>query len=223
MKKHSLLVFSLLAVCAIAVSLSIVSCASLSKKTVKQKTETFAGDFDPIELGTIMSVSNSVFSGVKPREITIWYIPRNNNIEWYFSDSIDKVALVIPYKTRKNLDEAVQKYMTSYNEGLASLPERSPTKKNYYTTGSISVSWGVLGAGRNGTATYTTNYEYLEPNKPYFVLTINSAKDESDTGVYSNQMKLYFSPAQLEAFYEKMSDESLELIISEKEKQAAAF
>lgn len=224
MFKNSFISKAFCIICIAVALVGLTSCASMKAKAsaTKEKGPDFAGDFDPVELGTIMSMSNGL-TGLKPREITVYFVPRSNNLEFYFKDTINKAALVIPYATREIIDQGVQAYMTAYNDESTPLPERAPDKKNYYTTGKVSVSWGLVGLPHNGDAKFRTNYEYLEKGRPYFVLTVDSVAATDDSEVYSTQINLYFSPTQLETMYEMISQDALDAIIEEKETAAYTF
>ena len=66
----------------------------------------------------------------------------------------------------------------------------------------------MLGYSHDIQVTYSTNIEYLEPDKPYFRLKFNSITDPED-GSTSPSFSIYISPSQWKTIFEMCNQEIL--------------
>ncbi len=201
-----------------ACAVFLFSCSSVPEKKTGGN---FLGDFDPVRLGSVMSVNDTVFSGLKAREIELFFVPRRNTVEMYFRDSVNKAALVLSYENRRAILDSAVLYFSAYESGT--FEDRKPSAKNAFMTDKTSVSWGVAGLARNGIADIYTNWEFLETSKPYFLLSVGSASDTGDPSVYSPALKFYFSPSQLREFTQYLDQQNLLDIVSGLEDRAFSF
>ena len=186
----------------------------------------FIGDFDPIRLEDAMAL-RKVFGKIKPTVLRLYFVPRTNIVEAHFRDGMNAFVLMFDENARNTIGEAGALYAASYGDyssGTANaMPVRKPTKKNVFNTGSVSVAWGVTAAARNGKSSFRTNYEFLEKNKPYFLLTVEAAVDKEDSSTQSPPVNLYFSPSQLEALFEITDKDALREQVDELNKKAFTF
>ncbi len=200
------------------------SCAST--KSEKPIDPNYIADLNPIELEDIMCIRTS-FGNLKPTELEAYFIPRTNIVEIYFKDGLNKFCILFESHEREALFAGIDMYgedIIKFKEGDTSvLEEREPTRKNYYTTSTMSVSWGVMGLSRNAITDLYTNYEYIEKDKPYFLLKVDSGEDLKETGAYSPAIELYFSQPHLEHLYEIMSQDALQALVDAKIEEAFAF
>ena len=211
---------------AFSIMLILTSCTSTKNVEETIPDPNFIGDIDPIQLDNIMCIRQS-FGKLKPAELEVYFIPRTNIIEVYFRDGMNEYCILFNETERNVFAEGIILYaqdILKYREDPRSaLPEREATRKNYYTEGTMSVSWGVIGLPHNNTTTFQTNYEYLEQNKPYFELMVESTQDSEDDTTNSPVVRLYFSPTHLETLMEELSQERLVGLVREKEEEAFAF
>ena len=209
----------------LSVLLLLTACSS-TNNTEKEVDPNFIGDIEPIQLENIMCIRES-FGNLKPLELEVYFIPRTNIIEAYFRDGINEYCILFEGNEREAFSEGIELYakdILKYKEDPRSaLPVRDSTRDNYYTEGTMSVSWGVIGLAHNNTTTFQTNYEYLEPNKPYLELMVESTKDSDEDTINSPVVRLYFSPTHLETLMEELSQERLVGLVREKEEEAFAF
>lgn len=214
--KHILLLTSLLVL--------FTSCAST--KSEEPVDPNYLADIGPIQLENIMCIRTS-FGNLKPTELEAYFRPRDNIIEIYFRDGMNKFCILFESHERKSLFEGIDMYaedIQKFKDGdHTALPERDATRKNYYTTNTMSVSWGVMGLARNAITDLYTNYEYLEENKPYFQLKVDTVEDPKEPGVYCPTVNLYFSPVHLENLYEIMSQDALQALVDARMEEAFAF
>ena len=185
----------------------------------------FIGDFDPIRLEDAMAL-RKVFGKIKPTVLRLYFVPRTNIVEAHFRDGMNTL-LMFDENARNTIGEAGALYAASYGDyssgNANAMPVRKPTKKNVFNTGSVSVAWGVTAAARNGKSSFRTNYEFLEKNKPYFLLTAEPADDKEDSSAQSPAVHLYFSPSQLESLFEITGREALCEQVDELNKKAFTF
>ena len=187
-----------------------------TKSVTKEADPNFLGDFNPIQLENFIAGRYSM-GQLKPLEIEAYFVPRNNNLELYFRDGMNKYALILPYEARQAIEKAGQQYLTTYEEGT--LVEEKPTEKNATQTAQASLSWGVVGLARNGTTKIYTNHEYMEKDRPYFRITIKQTTDKEDSSVLSPRVEIYFSPTLLRTFLEATQQEVFLSQIEQKTQQ----
>jgi len=202
----------------------LASCASAPR--VIEEDPNYLGDFNPIQLEDAMCIRES-FGNLKPTEIRLFFVPRTNTIEAYLRDGMTAYILLFESEERQDFIDGITSYgeaYAAYAEGdTSTLIERDPTRKNYFNTGTMSVSWGVASAARNNTTTFQTNYKYLEPNKPYFELMVDATKDSDNSTVMSPVLRLYFSPTQLETLLEQINQANLQQLVDNLEEAAFTF
>ena len=209
----------------LCVSLLLTACTST--KTEKPIPDpNFIADFDPIQLDNIMCIQES-FGKIKPIELEAYFIPRANIIEVHFKKGMNNICFLFDSQEREKLFEGITLYASDiekYREdSRTALPAREATRDNYYTEGTMSIAWGVIGFPHNNTTTFQTNYKYLETNKPYFELKAERTTAKDDPDIYSPNTRIYFSPTHLETLCENMAQETLQALVDEKLEEAFAF
>ena len=224
-KKHGNVIIC--TVCA-AVLAVFASCAT-AKVRDADKTDAdpnFIGDFDPIRLEDAMAL-RTVMGKIKPTVLRLYFVPRTNIVEAHFRDGINAFVLMFDEDARNTIGEAGALYAASYGDyssgNAGAMPVRKPIKQNAFNTGNVSVAWGVTSTARNGETSFRTNYEFLEKNKPYFLLTVEAVVDKTDSSTQSPPVNLYFSPSQLEALFEITGKDALREQVDELNKKAFTF
>ena len=172
------------------------SCSSF-RIVEKEPDPYYLGDFNPFYIGDVMCLSKSTFGSSKPVELNFYFAPRTSNIEVRFTSGMNKVLLAWTPEECKAIFSSIEEYSELINSGVK-LENRKPTKKNAFYNGKVDIYWGVGGYTRDTLATYFTNYEYLEENKPYFKVKVNATPYEKEENVSSPNLDLFFSPSQLE-------------------------
>lgn len=200
--------------------LALTGCTTTAKtSTIREPDDHYLGNFDPFQLENAMCITQSFKGELSPKELQMYFAPRQNTVEAHFQYGIDKVAVVFNLEERKAFLEGILAYMEAYNAG--ELPVRSPDKKNYFTRTPVSVSWGVFGLAYKADTYVRINYEYLEPGKPYFLATFENAPSKSkDDDASSPVMNLYFSPSQLEMLLEIVDQDEFQARVDELSRQA---
>lgn len=213
-------IIRLAVLCAVfAIILACAGCTTTSKgeTTIREPDENFLGDFKPFQLDNCMAVTKSLSGTIIPKEMEMYFAPRQNTVEAYFSYGMDKIAVVFTLEERVAFKEGIMAYMEAYNAG--NLPERAPDRKNYFTRTPVTVAWGVMGLSYSADTYVRINYEYLERGKPYFVATFESANAKKDDTA-SPKMDIYFTPSQLEALLETIDQDEFQARVDELNRQA---
>lgn len=182
---------------------TVLLCTScLTTSSTQEVNPNFIGDFDPIQLSNGIWLRESMGS-LKPVEVRLFFVPRTNIIEAYLRDGMTTYVLLFEGHERMQVAEGIDLYAVAYaahTEGdKTALPIREPNRKNYFNTGTMSVSWGLINSVRNNTTIFQTNYKYFDGDKPYFEILVETTKDKDEPSVVSAPLRLYFSPANLEA------------------------
>ena len=210
----------------LAMCITLLFSACTTTKKVIEPDPNYIGNFEPIQLDNILCIQESM-GKLQPLELETYFIPRTNNVEIYFRKGLNNICIIFEVDERKGVYEGIMQYaedIALYMDGNKNaLPEREATRSNYYTEGTASIAWGVMGLSRNNTTTYQTNYQYLEQNKPYFELMIEKTIDKNDGSTYSPVTRIYFSPTHLENLLETLSQEALVALVKDKEAEAFAF
>lgn len=215
--------------CACVLLLAVFASCATAKVRDADKADAdpnFIGDFDPIRLEDAMAL-RTVMGKIKPTVLRLYFVPRTNIVEAHFRDGINAFVLMFDEDARNTIGEAGALYAASYGDyssgNAGAMPVRKPIKQNAFNTGNVSVAWGVTSAARNGETSFRTNYEFLEKNKPYFLLTVEAAVDKEDSSTQSPPVNLYFSPSQLEALFEITGKDALREQVDELNKKAFTF
>ena len=228
-KKHGNVFVCAACACACVLLLAVFASCATAKVRDADKADAdpnFIGDFDPIRLEDAMAL-RTVMGKTKPTVLRLYFVPRTNIVEAYFRDGMNAFVLMFDEDARNTIGEAGALYAASYGDYSAgnggAMPVRKPTKQNAFNAGNVSVAWGVTAAARNGESAFRTNYEFLEKNRPYFLLTVEAAVDKNDSSTQSPPVNLYFSPSQLEALFSITNSETLREQIDELNKKAFTF
>lgn len=198
--KYKLLNKSILLTLLLISLFTLFSCASMSTKE-KEVDPNFIADFDPFYLGELICLSESSLNKIKPTTINFYFNPRINCIETRFKDGMNNISLLWTPEQRELLSQSILEYMALYNSDTK-MEDRKPTKKNAFYNSKIQLSWGLTGYSRTTDANYYSNYQYLEPNKPYFKLNFVPTPYQFEENVSSPKIELFFSPNQLEKLFE---------------------
>lgn len=224
LKKYLRVSFYIKTIVLLVATVLFASCASAPK--VVEDDPNFLGDFNPIQLDDVLCIRETLGS-LKPTEIRLFFVPRSNVVEAYLRDGMTAYVLLFEGEERQGLIDGITSYGEAYaayvDGDTSTLPEREPNRKNYGNTGTMSVSWGVASTARNNTTTFQTNYKYLEPNKPYFELLVETTKDKGNTTSVSPVLRLYFSPTQLDVLLEQIDQVNLQQLVDDLQTAAFAF
>lgn len=187
------------------------SCSSVP--TEEQIDPNYLGDFDPIQLETVIT-RTVMFGKEKPVELELYLIPRTNIVEMYYRDFANKICLMMTPEQRRLLRLAAADFSLKAEAGV--LENRKPTSKNAYSETKASVAWGVTGVARvSEKAKLQLNYEYLSDGRPYFTIKLVPGPDKNDSTVYSPSSTLYMSPTQVQTLCEVTDQDVLQAMVDE--------
>ena len=210
-----------IALSVLIISITSISCASKKLPAPKERSDTFIANVNPFEIGTFHVYAGSSNIGkLKISDIYLTFDPRTKCVMAAGRIGVNAVRLGFSYEERKSLLAAKETYCAAV-EALA-IPKAKPTKKNAYSTGSVSIEWGALGLAHYVMTSYITNAEYLEENKPYFRILLTQTEDER-TQVYSPKIFIYISPSQWDKIVEACNQEKLVAMTDEILAEAEAF
>ena len=196
----------------------LCSCASTKERV---DDPDFLGDYEPMQLEDVMGWV-TLFGNEKPKEIELFFVPRTNRVEMYFRDLQNRICIVLSPEHRQMMIDAAIQFMEESESG--NMPNRKANSKNYYAQSVCSVGWGVTGIARvTEKSKLQFNYEYFKDGRPYFLMKALPAPDREEPDVYSPTVEVYFSPAQLEALYEVLNQETLQAAVDELDVMAYAY
>lgn len=201
----------------------ITSCGSTKIKPVREPDETYLADIDTFELGNVNCLTAFGKSKAKVTDIYFLINPRTNELILRFRLGIDLMELVYTYSERENIDNT----FTTYLEDIQNpkLPNIKPNKKNsYLLVRDGYVGWGLTTIGHTVyNAEYFTNYEFLEPNKPYFKIQYYSAEEKDKKDVLSPYFAIYLTPAQIRKIREICNQNRIQEEVDKVLKEAYTF
>lgn len=196
----------------------LCSCASTKERV---DDPDFLGDYEPMQLEDVMGWV-TLFGNEKPKEIELFFVPRTNRVEMYFRDLQNRICIVLSPEHRQMMIDAAIQFMEESESG--NMPNRKANSKNYYAQSVCSVGWGVTGIARvTEKSKLQFNYEYFKDGRPYFLMKALPAPDREEPDAYSPTVEVYFSPAQLEALYEVLNQETLQAAVDELDVKAYAY
>ena len=196
----------------------LCSCASTKERV---DDPDFLGDYEPMQLEDVMGWV-TLFGNEKPKEIELFFVPRTNRVEMYFRDLQNRICIVLSPEHRQMMIDAAIQFMEESESG--NMSNRKANSKNYYAQSVCSVGWGVTGIARvTEKSKLQFNYEYFKDGRPYFLMKALPAPDREEPDVYSPTVEVYFSPAQLEALYEVLNQETLQAAVDELDVKAYAY
>ena len=200
--------------------LNTISCVT-KQKTIKERSDSYIADLNDFNIETFHLYAAS--SNIGKPKITDFYVsfaPRTNYILITGRIGINIVRIGFSYEERKSLLEARNAYIAAFEASL--IKDIKPTKKNAFTNGMASVEWGATGLGYGVETSYFTNTQFLEANKPYFLIQFGQTEDEISK-VYSPKLFVYISPAQWEKIIEACSQDHLVAMCDQILAEAEAF
>lgn len=198
----------------------LTGCAS-KPKTPKVRSETFIADVNPFAVENFHLYTTKSINKPTISDFTLYFAPKTNYVLLNSKIGVNFVRIDFSYEERLALNEARNKYLQALESGT--IPDEKPKKKNAYSTGKIQVSWGVAGLTHFVNTSYITNAYYLEPDKPYFRISIEPAEEEGNEHVYSPSFCIYISPSQWESIIEACNQDHLVALTDEIVNQANAF
>ena len=210
----------LLPIFLLSVLIAFTSCAS-KEKPPRERDETFIANINPFEVETYHVYATVNIGKPKVSDFYVTFAPRTNYLFIKARLGIDVVRIGFSYEDRMMINDAVNQYLEAYENGT--IPDVKPTKKNAYSKGTVLFEWGATGLAHQVVTNYRTNAQYLEPNKPYFLISIDSKAEEGTDHVSSPRIGIYISPSQWENIIEKCSQENLEAMTDEILAEAEAF
>lgn len=190
--------FGLILICI----LLLASCNSTGR-LAERKTpgENYLADIDEFSLGNINCFAGFGISKAKVTDIYFYCDPRTNEIAARFQLGIDVVGIRFTYAERQKLAQSFETYLEAVQN--PKLENRKPTKKNAFYNSTVFVAWGVAGFTHSvDAAPYWTNYEFIEENKPYFKLQLQSAPEKGKEDINSPAASIYLTPAQIRKIME---------------------
>ena len=197
------------------------SCTTV-QKAEKEVDPYFLGDFNSFYIGDVMCLNKSTFGNSKPVELNLYFSPRTSAIEARFILGMNKICIEWSPEECKALFSSIEKYSVLMNSEVK-LEDRKPTKKNAFNNGKVYIYWGMSGYTRDTLATYFTNYEYLEENKPYFKIKVNATPYTKEENVSSPNVDLFFSPSQLETLLSVVDYEAIYAKVEELKAEAYSW
>lgn len=200
--------------------IAFTSCAS-KEKTPRERDETYIANINPFDVETYHLYTTVNIGKPKVSDFYVTFSPRTNYLFIKARMGIDVVRVGFSYQDRMMINEAAKQYLEAYENGT--IQDVKPTKKNAYSKGTVLFEWGATGPAHEVVTTYRTNAQYLEPNKPYFLISIDSKEEEGQEHISSPRIGIYISPSQWENIIEKCSQENLEAMTDEIIAEADAF
>lgn len=207
MKKSLITILSI-----ISLLITLTACAS-KQKAPKERSEKFIADVNPFAVENFHLYTAKTVRKPTISDFTLYFAPKTNYVLLSTKIGVNFVRIDFSYDERLSLQEAKDNYLQAYEAGT--IPDEKPKKKNSYSTGTIQVSWGVAGLTHFVNTTYITNAYYLEPDKPYFRISIEPGEEEGNEHVYSPSFYIYISPSQWESIVEACNQEHLVALTGE--------
>ncbi len=201
--------------------LSLFTACASKQKAPKERNEHYIADVNPFIVDTFHLYTSKNIGKPTISDFTVYFAPKTNYIMLSTKIGINFIRIDFSYEERKAFLEAKDIYIESYNSGT--ITKEKPTKKNAYSKGNIGISWGAAGLANYVDTTYKTHAYYLEPDKPYFRISIEPAEEEGNEHVYSPSFCIYISPSQWESIIEACNQDHLVALTDEILNQANAF
>lgn len=201
----------------------ITSCGSTKIKPVREPDEFYLADIAEIELGNINCLVAYGKSKAKVTDVYFYINPRTNEVCARFRLGIDVIELVYTYSERSNINNTFSTYLEDIQN--PKLANRKTNKKNsYLVVNDGYVGWGLSSIShRVYDTTYFTNYEFLEPNKPYFKMQYYSSEEKDKKDVLSPFFAVYLTPAQIRKIREICDQNRIQEEVDKVLKEAYTF
>ncbi len=183
-------------------------------------TDSFLGDFDPIQLQSLIVLKKSG-KKLKAKEYTKFYlVPRTNSIELTFRDTANEVSIIWSKAERDKIIEACNTFLAQYEE--KTVPHHKVNPRTAYFNSKCSLWYGVLNADNGCTKNdYYLNCEFID-KKPYLLFKFSPTRcDELDQ--FTPAVSFYMSPTHIREFIEVISQDNLEYQLKEKRERAYTY
>lgn len=177
----------------------------------KPVTDTYLGDFDPIEMGEFIFLQKSKKT-VKPKQIKeVHLVPRRNTVEFYFRDTANVIVISLNKAERDKIVEACNTFLQQYEE--KTIPHHKVNTKTAYFNSKTQTWFGVFGPATECSKTdYYVNCEFID-RKPYLLLHFAPTRTDNYKA-FTPKLNLYMSPTQIRNFITQMDQETLNAYVS---------
>lgn len=184
-------------------------------------TEDFLGDFDVIELESLMFLQKSN-GNVKPKEINkVYLVPRSNNVEFHFRDAVNSCCFILSYAERQKILNACQTFLDQFEQ--KTLPHHKINSKTAYVASKCSLWFGLMSpASGSEQNDYFVNCEFIN-KQPFLLLQFLPTRCEKSSNAFTPKISLYMSPTQIKAFMETLKQENLNAKVEELNKKAYTY
>lgn len=188
---------------------------------IPDATETFIGDFDPVQLQSLMALTK--FNGkMKPKELRRnFLVPRTNGVEFYYRDLANEICFILNYKERQKLIDAGKQFLEAHE--AHSFKKHKVNKKTAYYNSRCSLWFGVLEVSTGCTKNdYYVNYDIINKHA-YMVITFVASRVDDDNTTFTPTTKLYFSPSQVQELIEVLDQDHLQAELAALIKRAYTY
>lgn len=208
----------------VLISTFFISCTSVPEAPDPD----YLGDFPQQDLGTEML--NTIPQGkntLEPRDVSMIFYPQTNLVEMDFRYGMNNINIFLDQQTRDIMVTGMKKYIEQYTTGILDI--KQDKKKAFFGKSSMRMMWGILAPSYTAFPSVRFEYQYITPEKPYFVLANASSPITTMEGSIiknagnSPAIRLAISPIQAEKMIETLSQDNLLAIVKELEIEAAQF
>ncbi len=187
-----------------------------SCKTIPGKEDpNFLGDYPLQSLGAAhLNIVKRFSNTLLPRDVSFVFEPRLNSLKFHHKMMGDNIWIYLSKENRAEMRNAIHAYLEAFENGT--LTPEGAKKKGSFGTSDVWMTWGIFGTAHEATPTLRYDYQFITPERPYFILA--TATKKAKTGENSPAIRIAVSPSQCkESLLLVLDEENLMLIIKELE------
>lgn len=172
----------------------------------------FIGQLPPQSLGTLhLNIVKRYTNELLARDVTIVFYPGSNTVTLLHKMMGDNIWIHLNSPARAQLRQAIQEYLTAFSDKVLT-PEGSK-KYGAFGQSNVYMTWGLWGAAHEAEPVLRFDYQFITPQRPYFILA--AAMEKASDGTNSPAIRIAVSPAQCKDLLAVLDEPALEALANE--------
>ena len=179
------------------------ACKTLSKKDDPD----FLGNYPVQSLGTLhLNLVKRYSDTLLPRDVNIIFEPSTNTVKFHHKMMGDNIWISLKKNDRALLRQAIEHYLAAFADKTLT-PEGSKKQAAFGKT-EVLMTWGLLGSAHEAYPTLRFDYQFITPQRPYFILANATVEAEEDTA-NCPAIRIAVSPAQCKDFLKVLDEQAI--------------
>lgn len=196
----------------VAAVFSFTGMFTACKTSPQTEDPDFLGNYPPQSLGVAhLNIVKRYSSTLIPRNISFVFDPKTNTVKFHHKLMGDNIWVYLSKENRQLLREGIERYLAAFK--AKTLTQEGSKKKGCFGKTDVLVTWGLAGSAHQAYPTLRFDYQFITPQRPYFILANATVKGSDDANCPA--MRIAISPAQCQDMLGIIDEQALSALIDE--------